>query len=539
MPEGLSTNLHADASADCLVAAGKSFVFRYHSRTTLQPQKRISPKEAAELARAGLDIAAVYQDRAQQASDFGRDRGLQDGASAVIFAGQIGQPPGSAVYFAVDTDFSTAQIRDLVLPYLLGVKEAFDEAGRGTAYHRIGIYGSGLTCRLATTELDFVDFAWLAESTGWRESQVYEAWAVKQHRNDGEMLCDLGKGFERCEAKGEFGQFKPVGFDLRQGEGEIRRVSATQLNLRPAPTTAFNTPITQLPRAQAVQVLGTSAPGWVRVRATLDGADVIGHVNASFLVADDAAGAADLAPVAASVTRVAETVSTITAARPMPKASLAENNPNAKRSTTSGLAFPIGEPDRPGRDAGASTADKCAQLKALADWLGVQTSARFRRTEVTFCNVYAADYGYLADAYLPRVWWIGPALMAIAAGELPSAVLGKTVREMRADDLYAWLGEFGPSFGWRRVMDATALQAAANGGGVGLICADRATPGRPGHITVVVPEDADHTAQRDADGNVTQPLQTQAGAVNRRYGSAGKSWWTGVQFLGAVFYVHD
>ena len=62
--------------------------------------------------------------------------------------------------------------------------------------------------------------------------------------------------------------------------------------------------------------------------------------------------------------------------------------------------------------------------------------------------------------------------------------------------------------------------------------------GRAGHITVVVPEDATHRAERDADGNVAQPLQSQAGAKNFRFGSAGKSWWLGAEFRDRGFFVH-
>ena len=189
-----------------------------------------------------------------------------------------------------------------------------------------------------------------------------------------------------------------------------------------------------------------------------------------------------------------------------------ENNLNAKRRVHQ-LTRPS---DRRNlakvRDPEAAATDRIAQSQALADWLSVETSARYARTpEKTFCNVYAADYGYLARAYLPRVWWTDPALLRIAQGELLSASLNNTVREMRADDLLAWLIDMGPRFGWTRVFDATALQNAANAGDVGVICADRASPGKPGHITLVVPEDAAHRAVRDADGNVTQPLQTQAG----------------------------
>ena len=115
MLEGLSTNRRCETSATCLVAAGQHFVIRYHSARTTQSEKRLHPREAAELARAGLFIASVYQDRARKLEDFGAARGAEDAAAALIYAGQVGQPAGSAVYFAVDEDFSAAQIQAAVV----------------------------------------------------------------------------------------------------------------------------------------------------------------------------------------------------------------------------------------------------------------------------------------------------------------------------------------------------------------------------------------------------------------------------------------
>ncbi|PZP90386.1 MAG: hypothetical protein DI587_38810 [Variovorax paradoxus] len=117
MATGISTNRRCESSAACLFESGIEFVFRYHSRTTTHPEKRLHPKEAAELARAGVSIAAVYQDRARQVGDFGAQRGVEDAISALNYAGQVGQPADSAVYFAVDTDFSAAEINAVVVPY--------------------------------------------------------------------------------------------------------------------------------------------------------------------------------------------------------------------------------------------------------------------------------------------------------------------------------------------------------------------------------------------------------------------------------------
>ena len=522
MNKGISTNRLCESSADCLAAAGLSFVVRYYSRTTRQAEKQLRPREAATLARAGLDLAVVYQDNARLPGDFGLERGKLDGASAFAAAGQVGQPAGSAIYFAVDTDFSAAEIAQFVVPYFQGVRQALNAASGGASLYGMGVYGSGLTCR-TLRDAGLVRFTWLAESTGWRESANYSAWDIKQFVTDA-PLCSIGNGWQRCEAKPEFGQFKPAGFAVTADAGRLMRVTATQLNVRFVPSADNNTPIASLPHGTLLRALGESAPGWLRIRVVLNGATFIGHVKASFLE-----------PVAEP-----DPVVVVPSAPTIPKVYWQEGNTSAARAKVTAMASPIGEAGQPRRVVADSAAQRVAQLERVGDWLRVDTSARYApRDGVTFCNVYAADYCYLADVYLPRVWWTGPAIARIADGQTVPVAYGDTVREMRADDLYAWLQDFGASFGWRRVSDASALQQVANAGGVGVVCADRREAGRPGHITVVVPETAAHTAARDAAGNVFQPLQSQAGGTNKRYGSAGVNWWLGVQFTGHVFYVHD
>lgn len=520
MKIGLSTNRRCDPSADCLVGVGKQFVIRYHSRTTQQAEKRISPKEAAELARAGLEIATVYQDNGRKPEDFGFDRGRLDGASAYNAAAQIGQPPGSAVYFAVDNDFSATEIRAFVLPYFKGVKAGMDEASGGASMYKIGVYGSGLACQFIKDNNALARFAWLAEATGWRGSDTYGNWDVRQHVNHAN-LCALGNAWEACDARDEFGQFRPIGFDVRAAAGEVCRVSSSQLNLRSVPTTQGNTPIAQLPEGQLVRVLGQAAEPWMRIRTTLGGSDVVGYASSKYLLPVDAG----FAPVPQAAT-------------PIPPVHYRENDPDSRRASTGKRAEPLGESDRPVRDAAASPAQRVQQLGAIVDWLDAPNSARYRRDQATYCNVYAADFCYLAGVYLTRVWWTDSALMRIAKGEVLTAIYGSTIREMRADDLHAWLIEFGPMFGWQRVFDATALQSAANGGSVGIVCADRDAEGKPGHISIVVPETDTRRAKRDADGHVTLPLQSQAGAVNFRYSTGDSAWWEDPIFRSYVFFVH-
>jgi hypothetical protein len=82
------------------------------------------------------------------------------------------------------------------------------------------------------------------------------------------------------------------------------------------------------------------------------------------------------------------------------------------------------------------------------------------------------------------------------------------------------------------------LQQAVNQGAVGLIAARRKEDGLSGHILAVVPETASERARRDASGEVTAPLQSQAGVSNFRYGAGKANWWKGAEFAESAFWLH-
>lgn len=196
-----------------------------------------------------------------------------------------------------------------------------------------------------------------------------------------------------------------------------------------------------------------------------------------------------------------------------------------------------GQPSRTGRDPDTLR----RELATIIDWLASDNPAHLRyapRGGLTFCNIYAHDYCALAGVHLPRVWWSEAALTRIARGETVQPLIGNTVREMRADDLFFWLRDFGPHFGWRRTGTANELQSEANQGAVGLIIAERKQNGRSGHVAMVVPESARHSARRNAAGEAIAPLQSQAGTVNFRYGTSRAGWWNDEKFSDAAFWLH-
>ena len=301
---------------------------------------------------------------------------------------------------------------------------------------------------------------------------------------------------------------------------DVYRVASDGLNLRSEPLTAPRTRLGTLRPGDKVKKIRVAPdPAWWEVEVTIDGHTVRGFVAHKFLVAE-----ADHAPPSAHA-----------GIRP---AMLAEGRPNVTRdSTGSAYAYPLGEPNRPAR-TGTTPAERAKSIAKIIRWLGVDSHIRYEPVgTTTYCNIYAADYCYLAGVYLPRVWWTGKALERLAKGEPLAAAYGTTVNEITANQLYQWLSDYGPEFGWTRVFDLTALQRQANEGSVCIICAQRSDLNRPGHIAAVVPETAEWKAKRLSDGSVDIPLQSMAGVSCYQYG-ASSSWWRSAKYRAFGFWHH-
>lgn len=182
------------------------------------------------------------------------------------------------------------------------------------------------------------------------------------------------------------------------------------------------------------------------------------------------------------------------------------------------------------------------ELAAIIEWLAVDDAdhKRYKPTsDATFCNIYAHDYCHLAGVYLPRVWWSAAAIEKLAQGQTVAPLLNNTIDEQRANDLFRWLRDFGMRFGWRRTESLTTLQQEVNQGAIGVIIARRKREGLSGHIVMVVPETDEDTAKRNAAGEVTAPLQSQAGRTNFRYGRGGTNWWKHERFAESAFWIHS
>jgi hypothetical protein len=312
-------------------------------------------------------------------------------------------------------------------------------------------------------------------------------------------------------------------------------VRETPLRLRSEPKIDKDNPtanvIARLPDGHIVQAVSNKKTnGFLEVETSLLGAHFRGFASADFL--KPAPGVEEvpvLQPAEAPPT------SGIVAVIMPRKAGTVTKRVNPA------TAHSLNEPNQPERK-GTTPDELRRELAALIDWLAVDKSTHKRykpTTNSTFCNIYAHDYCHLAGVYLPRVWWGAAAIEKLAQGQTVAPLLGNTIDEQRANDLFRWLRDFGMRFGWRQTGSLTKLQLEVNQGAIGVIVARRKNDGLSGHIAMVVPETDEHTARRDGAGEVTAPLQSQAGRNNFRYGNGGPNWWKGQQFAESAFWIHS
>jgi hypothetical protein len=168
--KGLDTTADLTRHALALKAQGVDFVLRYYSNN---PSKNLSPDEARALARAGLQIGVVWETSGTHPGFFTRDQGLADGAAAFRMARElIGQPYGSAIYFAVDYNPTQAELDGPISNYFTGVHAALYVGAGGQPSYQVGVYGSGLCCA-TLVERGIASLSWLSQSTAFTGSKDY------------------------------------------------------------------------------------------------------------------------------------------------------------------------------------------------------------------------------------------------------------------------------------------------------------------------------------------------------------------------------
>jgi len=279
-------------------------------------------------------------------------------------------------------------------------------------------------------------------------------------------------------------------------------VTATLLNLRSNPSAQDGNIITRLKKGELVDVVDTSSADWYKINTINRIPTIGGYASSAFLVKSN--GALNIQSGYLQPIHLPE-------------------NTSSKRSHHGAWEFPLSEANMPRVVAASPMQESIKTMHEIVSYLAVNKSARYRRDEYTYCNIYACDYCFLSGVFLPRVWWMDKALLSLKQGIKVVPKYALTVHEMNANALYTWLEDWGDEYNWKRTYDLDDLQTKVNEGRAGIICGPNKNPRKSGHICCVIPERENHFAARRS-GKVICPLLSQAGAVNLPYYN-NHQWW--------------
>lgn len=190
-----SSSVITPSAANCLAQLGFTFVARYY-RSHKSKLNHLTRGEALSIAAAQLEIVTVFEYAGTKATYFTAAQAAMDVKDALEQAAEVGQPLGSAIYFAVDYNATLGDIDGPVTEYFKVVSSALRPK------YLPGVYGSGATCA-ALLAAGLADFAWLSQSVGFLGTPGFTRWSIKQGLPH--QFCGLDT--DPDDAHGLFGSF--------------------------------------------------------------------------------------------------------------------------------------------------------------------------------------------------------------------------------------------------------------------------------------------------------------------------------------------
>jgi hypothetical protein len=157
------------------------------------------------LSSLGTKIVTVWEWHSGDPVYFTYATGYNDAVSAAQQARTVGQPPGSAIYFAVDFNARGPALYQ-VDQYFRGVNAGLAAAGGGRRQYGIGVYGSGAVCA-AMRGAGLAQYAWLSGSTAWDGTAGYDGWNIRQAA-EGARFASLSFSHDANEARNDYGGFQ-------------------------------------------------------------------------------------------------------------------------------------------------------------------------------------------------------------------------------------------------------------------------------------------------------------------------------------------
>ena len=264
--------------ASRLAAAGVKTVIRYYNNrnTPIHPSKCLTSPELEALLGAGLSVAVVFEQNAGangSIDDLTAETGARDAQRALDLATGLKQPAGTAIYFAVDFDYTASADLEQITAY-------FNEVNRAlTGKYRVGVYGTGFVCQHLKTK-NLADYRWLAAGTKQTGTeQALRDGNFNIFQRDFDQTSEIG-GFDYDAnilnpSFRDFGQFTASGDQpslTPRGVGSaalFKIIARSGLNLRAGPGDNFPV-LKTVPVDTIVTGIGRDG-GWIKVDLEGDG----------------------------------------------------------------------------------------------------------------------------------------------------------------------------------------------------------------------------------------------------------------------------
>jgi hypothetical protein len=173
--------------------AGQGYTFVGRYLADAGSWKRLSPAEAQAITDAGLYIVSLFERYANRARE-GARAGEFDGMLALQYAREVGQPEGSAIYFAVDYDAPKSDF-DFIEAYMRA-------ADQKIAGYELGVYGSYSVVK-AMYERGVATK--LMQTSAWSRGLKFDPISIYQYEHD---ITVNGIAIDLDESNGDAGGWK-------------------------------------------------------------------------------------------------------------------------------------------------------------------------------------------------------------------------------------------------------------------------------------------------------------------------------------------
>jgi len=202
LSEGIDLPTDARDISNELKGSHLDFVARYY-RDPASHWPTLSAEEARTVSAAGMKLVALWESHSHKPAYFSYAAGYADALAAYRQARAIGQPAGSAIYFAVDYNAPPWDVMGPIDQYFRGIAAGSAAAGGQAPAYRVGVYGSGAVCDYLK-QARLVRYAWLSNSSAWAGYDKFADWNIRQH----DAFPFLSFSQDANEARGEYGAFQ-------------------------------------------------------------------------------------------------------------------------------------------------------------------------------------------------------------------------------------------------------------------------------------------------------------------------------------------